>query len=129
MALSQISIPADAVRDQKAAELAKTAHVWPVVTLRKPWGSFNVGDQFRVTPNGYRVNAVVCECEDYQRFHNICKHIRAIVLLEQRPTPTRIRVYHQKYSALFPECAVDGCDLDPEPHEKYCHKHVLVDAY
>lgn len=126
MAVSSIAIPTDASRDKKAAELVKTAHVWPVVTLRKPWGSFNVGDQFRITPNGYRVNAVVCECPDYRVSNNICKHIRAIVLLEQRG---QVREVKSRYAEIFGLCDAKYCSEDRARGERYCDRHVLRDAF
>ncbi len=84
MALSMIPIPPDAARDKKARELAKTAHTWNVVTLKQDWGAFKKGDQALQTPNGYRVNAVWCECPDYATWGNICKHIRTVAILDQR---------------------------------------------
>lgn len=32
-------------------------------------------------------------------------------------------------SAIWPSCAVDGCTDDREPHEIYCRRHVIVDAF
>lgn len=88
MALNRIPIQPDAARDAKARELAKTAHTWNVVTLKQDWGAFKKGDQALQTPNGYRVNAVWCECPDYATWGNICKHIRCVVLLDrQNVTP------------------------------------------
>lgn len=31
--------------------------------------------------------------------------------------------------ALWPSCAAAGCSDEPEPRERYCHRHVLVDAF
>jgi hypothetical protein len=90
VALNRIPIQPDAARDAKARELAKTAHTWNVVTLKQDWGAFKKGDQARQTPNGYRVNAVFCECSDYATWGNVCKHIRAFCLWESemaRPGP------------------------------------------
>lgn len=125
MALSRITIPPDAARDAKARELALTANLWPVETLKVPHGAFKRGDSFLVTPSGYRVSAVVCECPDYQQSHNICKHIRALCLADAqritKPTP--------KIEDLWDTCKEKGCQDDPEPKSKWCWRHCLVDAF
>lgn len=126
MAVSSIAIPTDAARDKKAAELAKTAHTWPVVTLKRAHGSFEAGTRFRQTPNGYRVNAVACECKDYLVAGNICKHIRTIVLLEQRPA---VREVKSRYAEVFGICDAKGCDEDRARGERYCDRHILVDCF
>jgi hypothetical protein len=126
MALSRIQIPPDAKRDARARELLKTIHLWHTVTLRQPWGSFPRGAQALQTPNGYRVNAVYCECPDYEQNQRICKHIRAVVMQDeakQTPKPA------PAYADLFPTCRVVACDGDPEPHEQFCWRHVTVDAF
>jgi hypothetical protein len=99
MALNSIAIPADAARDAKAAELMKTAHLWHIVTLRKPFGSFKVGDSFLLTPNGYRCNTVACECQDYRRGH-ICKHVRVAVKLDAQNTAKNNAPTDQEVAAL-----------------------------
>jgi hypothetical protein len=33
------------------------------------------------------------------------------------------------YADLFPSCRAQGCQDDPEPRERYCGRHVLVDAF
>jgi len=125
MALASIPIPPDQKRDAKARDLAKTAHTWNVVTLKQDWGAFPKGSQALQTPNGYRVNAVWCECPDYAEWGNICKHIRCIVFLDaQRTTPLP-----KRYEDVVPTCQEPGCDNDPEPRERYCWKHWLVDAF
>jgi hypothetical protein len=116
MAVDRIAIPPDAARDARARELAKTAHTWPVVTLRKPWGRFKVGDRFRQTPNGYRCNAVACSCPDYAEWGNICKHVRAVVLLEQRGP---IRPVRQRFADLFPSCP---CGEISENRDGLCYQ-------
>lgn len=126
MALEHIKIPPDAARDHKARELAKTAHLWPIVTLRKPWGSFKAGDQFRQTPNGYRCNAVVCECYDYVHNGAICKHVRAYALLQERPAVKPVLV---RFEEIYGVCDARGCNEDRARGEHYCDKHVLVDAF
>ena len=105
-------IPADAARDARARALVPQVKLWHVVTLTRPHGSFPAGAVFRQTPNGYRVNAVVCECDDYKRGH-ICKHIRAIVLAEQ-PAPSR-------YEALFARCRACG-DLHEGRPDRLCER-------
>lgn len=92
MALSTIPIPPDPKRDARARELMQTIHLWPVETLRRDWEAFKKGDQFFVTPNGYRVNAVACECPDYQLGENICKHVRAAAMYLDRHAGSSLTV-------------------------------------
>lgn len=33
------------------------------------------------------------------------------------------------YARLYPSCRAQGCQDDPEPGEKDCYRHVLVDAF
>ena len=100
-------VPPDAKRDAAAAVLAATAQTWPKVTLKQAYGAFPAGTVLRRAPscsgNGthYLVNAVVCECADYQRAGNVCKHVRAIRLAE-----TLTDVSHDDL--------VDGHELDVE---------------
>ena len=85
MAVASIAVPPDAKRDARAAELVASVAIWPGVTLRQPYGSFEAGSRFRQATGShgerYLVNAVVCECQDYRTGH-ICKHIRAFVRFE-----------------------------------------------
>jgi hypothetical protein len=84
---------------------------WPRFTLKRPYGAFPAGAVFRRAPsstgNGtrYLVNEVACTCPDYQHNGAICKHIRAVVLFEQRQQPAPKRA---SYGDLFPSCK-DGC--------------------
>lgn len=82
MAVSSILIPPDQKRDAKARELVSRVKTWHVGTLNRPWGAFEAGTVYRITPSGWQCNAVYCRCPDYRGGH-ICKHIRAIVLWEQ----------------------------------------------
>jgi hypothetical protein len=34
-----------------------------------------------------------------------------------------------RYEDVFPRCAEDGCQDGPEPRERHCYRHVLVDAF
>jgi len=104
MAIASIAQP-DTKRDAAAAQLVKTAHTWPVVTLKQAFGAFPAGTTFRAVPGSsgktYLANAVVCECPDYQRSHNVCKHVRALILAQApapKPAPRK-----KTYSELFPE--------------------------
>jgi hypothetical protein len=109
MAVSSIAVPPDPARDARALSLVDQVGSWPKHTLKVAWGAFEAGTVFRraVGSNGkrYLVNAVACECPDYQQSANICKHIRALVLFEQQaptvaPAPTR----RASYEELFPAC-------------------------
>jgi hypothetical protein len=114
MAVASIAVPPDpkrdAKRDAKAALLAPFVGSWPKHTLKQAWGSFEAGTTFRRAPGShgerYLVNAVACQCPDYQQFGHICKHVRAVVLFEQEraatvaaPAPAR-----KSYADLFPAC-------------------------
>jgi hypothetical protein len=99
VAVASIAVPPDPRRDALARELATAAHTWPIITLKRAHGSFDAGTTFRRCPGSrgatYLVNTVACECPDYQRSQNICKHVRAMVIFEagrQQPpaTPTTI---------------------------------------
>ena len=96
------------------------------------WGSFEAGTVFRRATGSegarYLVNAVACSCPDYQQHGHICKHIRAVVLFEQRqrrPATTPLR----HLADLTGGCAATGCPEDREPHERFCLEHVTVDAF
>ena len=116
MAVQSIAVPPDPKRDARALELVPFVGSWPRVTLTKPFGSFEAGTTFRRATGSqgtrYLVNSVACECPDYQQSHNICKHVRAVVLFEQRqqqPAPA------STYERLFPGCRdcgdlADGLD-------------------
>lgn len=127
MALNRIPITPDAARDAKARQLVKTAHTWPTITLKQPYGAFKVGDSFLVTPNGYRVNHVVCECPDYATWGNVCKHIRCVVMLDEqaitKPAPRKT------YDDLVPSCDVVACNDEREPGQRFCYDHLTADVF
>jgi hypothetical protein len=107
MAVSSIAVPPDPARDARARALVDRVPTWPRHTLRVAWGSFSAGTTFRRATGSkgarYLVNAVACECPDYQQAGNICKHVRAVVLFEagqQAPAPKR----RPSYADLFPAC-------------------------
>jgi hypothetical protein len=125
MAVSSIAVPADPKRDARARVLAGHVGAWPRFTLKQPWGSFSAGTTFRRAPSSkgdgtrYLVNAVACQCPDYAERGNICKHVRAFILWEQRqqrPAPTR----RPSYADLFPAC--QGCGDVAEGKDGLCHR-------
>ena len=118
MAVPSIAVPPDPARDRRAAALVGQVGTWPRHTLKQPWGNFEAGTVFRraTGSNGarYFVNAVACECPDYQQAGNICKHVRAVVLFEQRQAQPASR-YRPSYADLFEGCRdcgdlADGLD-------------------
>lgn len=122
MAVQSIAVPPDAKRDARARALAPHVATWPVFTLKQPHGSFPVGAQFRQATGShgerYLVNAVVCECCDYDR-GNVCKHIRAVVLWEagQQPAPAPASRHTMHRPCLRKAC---GAILAPEWPYRYC---------
>src|SRR4051812_47527135 len=88
MSVSSIAVLPDPGRDARARELVDHVPTWPRHTLKVAWGSFAAGTVFRRAPGSkggrYLVNAIACECPDYQQSGNICKHVRAVVLWEQQ---------------------------------------------
>ena len=109
MAVTSIAVPPDAKRDARARELVDQVPTWPKHTLKVAWGSFEAGTVFRRAygSNGacYLVNAVACECPDYQQAGNICKHVRAVVLFEQQQAATvAAPAARPSYADLFPAC-------------------------
>ena len=121
MAVHSIAVPPDTARDARARELAPLVGTWPRHTLRQAWGSFEVGTTFRRAPSSsrtsrYLVNAIACECPDYQQGGYICKHVRAVVLFEQRQQPTP----KARYEDLFPPCRRCG-DL-ADSRDGYCDR-------
>jgi predicted nucleic acid-binding Zn finger protein len=125
MALSSVHIPADPKRDASARELLKTIHTWSSGELNRPWGAFEKGTAYLITPNGYTVNAVFCSCCDYIKAGMICKHIRAVVLHDAE----KITKPKATYGDLFPSCWTKGCTNDLEPGEKACWRHMNADAF
>ena len=131
MAVSSIAVPPDAKRDAKAALLAPLVGSWPRHTLKHPWSSFEAGTIFRRATGSrgerYLVNAVACECPDYQQAQNICKHIRAVVLWEAA-TVAASAPRRKGYRALFPACRVDGCTDDAGRAGGLCLTHASEQA-
>lgn len=109
MAVQSIAVPADAKRDERARALTPFVGSWPKHTLKVAWGSFEAGTTFRRATGSkgekYLVNAVACECPDYQQAGFICKHIRAVVLFEQEQSATVAAPRPRpSYADLFPAC-------------------------
>jgi len=79
MAVTSIAVPPDAKRDERARALAPFVGSWPKHTLKVAWGTFEVGTVFRRATGShgerYLVNAVACQCKDYQEAGNVCKHV------------------------------------------------------
>ncbi len=132
MAVHSIAVPPDPARDARAAALVDQVPTWPRHTLKVAWGSFEAGTTFRraTGSNGdrYLVNAVACECPDYQQAGNVCKHVRAVVAFEARelaPAPKA----RPTYNDVFGACDVASCDEDRERGERYCSRHVVVSAF
>jgi hypothetical protein len=126
MAVSSIAVPPDPARDRRALSLVDQVGSWPKHTLRKPWGAFAAGTVFRraTGSNGarYLVNAVACECPDYQQAGNICKHVRALVLFEQRQAAAAtVLELRARYEDLFPACK-SGCGDLAEARDGYCDR-------
>ena len=124
MAVHSIAVPPDPRRDARAAALVDSVGSWPLFVLRQPYGAFPAGTVFRRGPSSrgdgttYKVNAVACECLDYQQAGNICKHVRAVVLWEQKVAAeaagiTRVLGPAPKasYADLFPACRDCGDEL------------------
>lgn len=131
MALSSIAVPADTKRDGRARALVPFVASWPRHTLKVAVGSFEAGTTFRRAPgsNGakYLVNAVACQCPDYQQAGQICKHVRAIVLWEARAAaPKRSTTYEAIFGR---DCEARGCTDQASEGEEYCQRHQLVDAF
>lgn len=85
MAIGTCPIRPDAKRDRLAAELDDSTAAWPFVRPLRP---LPAGAYFWAVPgsngNAYIANERFCQCPDYQRSGNICKHIRAVVRREAR---------------------------------------------
>jgi hypothetical protein len=123
MALSTIAVPADPKRDARARELVDQVGSWPLFTLKQPFGCFEAGTVFRRAYGSdgarYLVNAVACECPDYQQSQNICKHVRAVVLWEARQQPAPAP--RPSYADLFPSCK-GGCGDVADGRDGYCDR-------
>lgn len=79
--MQDIIVHPDPARDARARALVPQVPTWPKYTLRQQWGAFDAGTVFRRARGSkgerYLVNAVACQCADYQQAGNVCKHIRA----------------------------------------------------
>jgi hypothetical protein len=124
MAVSSIAVPPDPKRDAKAALLAPLVAWWPRHTLKVAWGSFEAGTTFRRATGSkgarYLVNAVACECPDYQHNGAICKHVRAVVLFEAQQAATVAPKPRASYADLFPKCHT--CDDIADTRDGDCDR-------
>jgi hypothetical protein len=94
------NILAEQRRDACARQLARDAATWPVVTLTKAHGAFPAGTVFYGVPSSgprdpitgeikrYMANDRACNCQDYLKAGNVCKHVRAARIWEQRQAET-----------------------------------------
>jgi hypothetical protein len=132
MALSSIAVPADPKRDARARALVDQVGSWPLYTLKVSFGAFEPGTVFRRAYGSggarYLVNAVACECPDYQQSHNICKHVRAVVLWEAEQARADAEIARvlgpaplKRYEALYPACK-SGCGDVSETRDGYCER-------
>jgi len=129
MALSSIPVPPDPARDARAAALVDQVGSWPRFVLKEAWGSFEPGTTFRRAPSSrnpqvrYLVNSVACQCPDYADHHNVCKHVRAHALWEQRQAATAApaSVPRKSYADLFPACK-GGCGDVADTRDGFCDR-------
>jgi hypothetical protein len=123
MAVSSIAVPADHQRDARALDLLPLVATWPRHTLKVAWGSFEAGTTFRRATGSrgarYLVNAVACECPDYQQAGQICKHIRAIVLWESKQAKAAAPKC-ASYADLYPQCK--SCPDLSDTRDGYCDR-------
>jgi hypothetical protein len=126
MAVQSIAVPPDPARDARARALVDRVPTWPRHTLKVAWGSFEAGTTFRratgSTGARYLVNAVACECPDYQQAGYICKHVRAYVLFEQQHAATvaaPASKLRPTYADLFPACP---CGDVADSRDGYCDR-------
>lgn len=127
MALASIPVPPDPKRDAKARVLADLVGTWPRHTLKVAYDSFEAGTTFRRATGShgerYLVNAVACQCPDYQQAGNVCKHVRAVVLWEDRQARQVAGAEHRPTASptSWRPC-VKGCGtlLPPEHLGKSC---------
>src|SRR5215207_7090329 len=124
MAIHSIAVPPDPARDARALSLVDRVPTWPRHTLKVAWGSFEAGTTFRraTGSNGarYLVNAVACQCPDYAERGNICKHVRAFILWEQRQARQQ-RTALDRLNELYPPCAA-GCGELVERTGERCYR-------
>ena len=74
--------------------------------MKQAHGAFPAGTVFRSAPSStggarYLVNDVVCECPDYQRGGNVCKHVRAMRLVARPVAPAVAPKRKKSYADLF----------------------------
>jgi SWIM zinc finger len=62
--------------------------------------------------------SVACACPDYQQGGYICKHVRAVVLFEQRQAQLAPMPKH-RYEDLFPACK-NACGDLSDTLDGYC---------
>ena len=90
-----------------------------------------------------RADGKGCSCKWYQQTGGTCAHMLAVreaanhdaldawlsepvePMPADRPKVKPLLTYDQ----IVPACAQDGCNDLPEPRERYCWRHVLVDAF
>jgi len=130
MAVQSIAVPADPKRDARALDLLPLVGTWPRHTLKVDWGSFEAGTTFRRATGSrgarYLVNAVACECPDYQESGNICKHVRAVALFEASQDADRTSrqipgAEHVVTATSHRPCARKcGATLPPESRLRLC---------
>lgn len=138
MVVNSIAAPPDPKRDAAAARLVADVPTWPLFTLRQPHGSFPAGTVFRRVPSErdpkvrYLANNLTCQCPDYQRAGMVCKHVRAILRYEESltaPKPIRPAKPLKTYEDIFGICADTFCGEDRLIGERFCGRHLLVDAF
>jgi hypothetical protein len=130
VAVASIAVPPDPARDARAAALVDQVPTWPKHTLKVAWGSFEAGTTFRraIGSRGerYLVNAVACQCPDYQSAGQICKHVRAVVLFEQRQAQPAPAPKRKSYSDLFLACP---CGDVAESKDGLCDRCAAEQTY
>lgn len=105
--MRDIIVHPDPKRDARARDLVPQVARWPKHTLKVQWGAFDAGTVFRRVPScttddtRYLANAVVCQCPDYQRAGNVCKHIRAIRLDAEQAREAAVIKPRARYEDIF----------------------------
>jgi hypothetical protein len=72
----------------------------------------------------YYADAAACTCPDARSRARVCKHSLAVTQFQSRQRPPFAHL-----AQLTGGCEVTGCPNDREPHERFCLKHVTVDAF
>jgi hypothetical protein len=109
-------ILAEQRRDACARQLVKSAP-WPIATLNKPHGAFPAGTVFYRVPSSdpsrrYLANDRACECKDYQRAGNVCKHVRAVRMWQAREEEAAGLASMAEIDAAFAGVAADATARD-----------------